>query len=432
MDSSELAKLYSKAFQKNNSALLVFDSSMPRSAHLIYQDKLSIAENYTVEITKESNISYKDLLMNTFQKTDDEIDHKLDFLYTVEIGNKSYCLRVQRTVLRDYLCLIISDFTKTELLQQSLDNLRNILNKQASTIEQKESTIEQKESTIEQKDEVIEQKDEVIEQKDEVIEQKDEVIERKDEVIERKDEVIEQKDEIIETAVSKANYLEDFTAKAIHDLKNPLNGIIGFGQLLRYSQQESSDLESNKYLDMMINSSHTLNNLIDELLHLSKIKNKSFETENVSFSKLIEELKGEFVFATNTLNVVIDVTASIPFIYGEKSLLKSMMRNLISNAIKYSKDNEPPWIKISLKADNANRNRVEIRVEDNGIGIEKSQIENITKPFNRLSHKEKGHGLGLTIFKEIVHKLQGSFVINSKKGVGTVCIITLPDGRAIP
>ena len=106
--------------------------------------------------------------------------------------------------------------------------------------------------------------------------------------------------------------------------------------------------------------------------------------------------------------------------------MKQLFQNLIANALKFSKDGEPPVIKISEKA--ADKKSIEIHVADNGIGFDENFLDRIFKPFERLhGHGEyEGSGMGLAICRKIVSRHGGTLSAESEKGKGATFIINLP------
>ncbi|MBF0198384.1 MAG: HAMP domain-containing histidine kinase [Planctomycetes bacterium] len=218
----------------------------------------------------------------------------------------------------------------------------------------------------------------------------------------------------------------EFTDRAVHDLKGPLATIKGFGEVAKEEIKDSEELKSSpilNYVERMISGTEKLNHLVEDLLEYSKIKNSDIQIEQINLNKILMEVKQllhEDIIKKRTSITASDIDIAVK---GNDTALRIIFQNIISNAIKYSKETEAP--KISIRC-STNNNQVSIVFEDNGIGIDESKVDTIMKPFERLGKKKvEGTGLGLAAVKEAVEGLGGSIEVDSKVGIGTSFRVSL-------
>jgi PAS domain S-box-containing protein len=199
----------------------------------------------------------------------------------------------------------------------------------------------------------------------------------------------------------KLEYLSNMS----HDLRTPMNAIIGFTDLLRANNLTKN--EKHDYINTIINNGKYLMALIDDIIDISKIDAGSLKVENRDFeiNKLMEELRLSYIKQIKDKNIEIiidiDVNKNI-IIQSDKYRLRQIMANLIGNAIKFTNDG---YVKFGYKI--LNNRMLEIYVEDTGPGIEKQNQKIIFERFKQLNdtNKYKGAGLGLSISKSLVELL---------------------------
>jgi two-component system, OmpR family, phosphate regulon sensor histidine kinase PhoR len=217
----------------------------------------------------------------------------------------------------------------------------------------------------------------------------------------------------------------DFVSNISHELRTPLTAIKGFVETL---QDTVVSEESRHYLDIICRNTDRLINIINDLLFLSELEEKSIKLEptEVDLKLLLESITRIFEqqLKEKSLFLNIDIDAELPFIKADPFKLEQMFINLIDNAIKYT---EKGSINISLKE---NEGEIEIVIEDTGIGITKDHLSRIFERFyvvdKSRSKKLGGTGLGLSIVKHVVLLHNGIIDVKSSSGIGTKFIITLP------
>ncbi len=219
--------------------------------------------------------------------------------------------------------------------------------------------------------------------------------------------------------------LQQFAYITSHDLQEPLRAIISFSQMLklRYGSQLGADAE--EFLGYIVSGAYRMNDLIDSLLSYSRLVNvESMPFVPVSLSVAVQ-------WATMNLHTVIQETGTqvtsdvLPIVLADQAQLVQLFQNLIGNAIKYRKPDEPSRVEITAEA--GDKEWV-VCVRDNGIGIHPDHAERIFGVFKRLHGKEiPGTGIGLAICKRIVEKHGGRIWVESQSGEGSRFYFTLPD-----
>ncbi|QSW89119.1 MULTISPECIES: HAMP domain-containing sensor histidine kinase [Flavobacterium] len=224
----------------------------------------------------------------------------------------------------------------------------------------------------------------------------------------------------IEDAIDRE---KQFTSDASHELRTPLTVIKGTLEVLIRKPRDSKEYEEK--INYCINEVDHLNSLVDQLLMMARFENQkqNILKENVYLNAVILDvlkLNSEKI-KSGKVNVVLDASEDF-YTYSDNYLVVTILRNIISNAVKYSKKNSE--IKISLLR---KENKIYCVVLDQGIGIAKKDLESILNPFFRsdsLNHSDiKGTGLGLFIVKRMTDLLQIDFEIESEIGVGTKVLL---------
>ena len=214
--------------------------------------------------------------------------------------------------------------------------------------------------------------------------------------------------------------LDRFVYSVSHDLRSPLLSIHGIIDILK--QKETLSDEGNQLLQLIINSIDRLDNSIVEILDYSR--NARFDVEHVEL-----DLEAILKQITTDLQHLAPVTfnfnfESSPIVTSDKFRLITILKNTISNAVKYRKPNQTDcFVNISVKQIN---NFIEITIADNGIGISEKSLPKIFDMFYRATSSVAGTGLGLYICKEMITKLGGTINLQSELGIGTTVKISIP------
>jgi signal transduction histidine kinase len=228
----------------------------------------------------------------------------------------------------------------------------------------------------------------------------------------------------IEDAIERE---KQFTSDASHELRTPLTVIKGTLEVLIRKPRNNKEYEDK--INYCIKEVDHLNILVDQLLLMARFENQklNINKENVYLNAVILDVLTLNSEKINSAKIDVTFEAKEDFyIYSDNYLLVTIIRNIISNAIKYS--NEKGKVLIELKKEN---DIINCTISDQGIGIAKEDLESILNPFFRsessLHSEVKGTGLGLSIVKRMTELLHIKFKIESEIGVGTTVILTFDD-----
>jgi len=227
----------------------------------------------------------------------------------------------------------------------------------------------------------------------------------------------------------KANIVKsEFLAHMSHELRTPLNGIIGFSQIIKMIKEPIDIIKLQNYADYIGSSGNHLLDMINDILDLSKIESNKFVINKKEFSiiKLINNTTKiiEPMILKKKLTLEKNLADDIDKILGDELRIKQILFNLLSNAIKFTESGK----KIGITAKGID-NYIIIEIWDQGIGIEKDNIEKIFESFVQIhndDHTIKGTGLGLPIVKKLIEIHDGSINLESTVGSGSRFIVTLP------
>jgi PAS domain S-box-containing protein len=237
--------------------------------------------------------------------------------------------------------------------------------------------------------------------------------------------------EIQNHLVKEATRLKsEFLANMSHELRTPLNGIIGFSQLIHQGMVGPISVEQQEYLGDIIDNSHHLLKLINDILDLSKIEagKMDYHYEVVDLQETIHEVNNNFqaIALKKNINLKINVEPTLNNITIDSTKLKKIINNYVSNAIKFT--SHGGLVTVRLRYETSNTFRLE--VEDTGLGIHKKDLNNLFIEFNQLdssySKESEGTGLGLALTKHLAEGLGGTVGVNSIFGKGSTFYALLP------
>ncbi|MEZ7500546.1 PAS domain S-box protein [Flavobacterium sp. Arc3] len=215
--------------------------------------------------------------------------------------------------------------------------------------------------------------------------------------------------------------LDRFVYSVSHDLRSPLTSILG---LISFIEEESEEADTLEHANMIRNSINRLDEFIKKILSYSRNNRTGLEIEQIPLQKTVIDIAHSLqsMKEGKGINFIIDIEEQQPF-HSDKLRFNTILVNLISNAIKYHKDEKSNrYIKIVGQSDHE---ILQITIEDNGIGIAPAYHSKIFEMFFRLSGTKDGSGIGLYIVKDTLGVLQGTIKIHSEEGVGTAFTITL-------
>lgn len=221
---------------------------------------------------------------------------------------------------------------------------------------------------------------------------------------------------------------DKFFSIIAHDLRNPFNHILGNVELLIENYDELDDCKRKHFVEKVYASSKNAFNLLENLLEWSRTQSNTivFKPQPVNLLKICNEVTENLAPLASAKNIKIDIVAApIINLYSDINMIRTVLRNLISNAIKYTNQNG----NIHISAEICEKN-VTITVSDNGVGIDLRHMNQLFDIQDKMSRKgtagEKGTGLGLIICKEFIEKHKGKIWVESEPGRGSDFKFTIP------
>lgn len=220
--------------------------------------------------------------------------------------------------------------------------------------------------------------------------------------------------------------LESFASVASHDLQEPLRKIQTFGERLKTTCGAALSPEGRDYLERMNNAAGRMRRLIDDLLSFSRISSKTPTFVPVDLGRVTREVLGDLETAIEQAKATVTV-GELPTLEAEPMQMRQLIQNLVSNALKFRRENVAPSVSIHATVQ-ADAGLCELRVADNGIGFDEKYLDRIFNVFQRLHGRGKyeGTGIGLAICRKIVERHGGSIDARSKPGQGATFIVKLP------
>lgn len=257
-------------------------------------------------------------------------------------------------------------------------------------------------------------------------------IRRKDEIGELQDTFNQMAVDIVEKThhlevsregLAKANReLEAFAYSVSHDLRAPLRNIDGFSKILLDDYGDRIDDRAKHYLTRVRNGTARMSVLIDDMLAFSRIGRAELQMRETDLGKIIEVIRDHYSQDIQDRQISI-IVEKIPFIRCDPTLMQSLLSNLISNAVKFTRGVESPVITIGYLP-----GRHALFVRDNGVGFDMKYHDKVFQVFQRLHLPEEyeGTGIGLAIVKRIAERHHGAAWAESESGQGAVFYVSFP------
>jgi signal transduction histidine kinase len=216
------------------------------------------------------------------------------------------------------------------------------------------------------------------------------------------DELGKRSDEL--QAINKE--LEAFAYSVSHDLRAPIRHIAGFTELLQKNAAPVLDERSRRHATMILESAKRMGNLIDDLLAFSRIGRAEAHKTMVSLQQLVQEAQSEVAQETDGRNINWKI-GKLPACYGDRSMLRLALINLIANAVKFTRTR--PKAEIEIASTNHNPDQIVVFIRDNGVGFDMKYVNKLFGVFQRLHAPEafEGTGIGLATVQRIVHRHGG-------------------------
>jgi signal transduction histidine kinase/DNA-binding response OmpR family regulator/CHASE3 domain sensor protein len=311
--------------------------------------------------------------------------------------------------------LLAETQAQSEELQAQHNELENInaeLEAQAERLQTSEEELKVQQEELQEANKELEERSRLLEEKNELI-------------LERNLEIQGKAEELS----LSTKYKSEFLANMSHELRTPLNSILLLSRLLAENHRNNLSKEQVEYANVIQSSGKALLTLINEILDLSKIESGKMELEYsyIRVGDVMNEMKSLFEPMAKEKGIAFNVDTDQPeaeTIEVDRLRLDQILRNLISNALKFTKKGS---VSLTAKTDNGS---ISFMVKDTGIGIAKEKQQTIFEAFQQADGSTRrqygGTGLGLSISRQLARLLGGEIELSSEEGKGSEFILTIP------
>jgi CheY-like chemotaxis protein/CHASE3 domain sensor protein len=354
----------------------------------------------------------------------------------VILNNVRRRLRVEE-LLRESQALTEELQVQSEELQTQQEELR----RSNENLEEQTGALKRSEELLQRQQEELEHfNTELIAKTRALEEQVREVEEKNDEIEKTKTQLEQQAMQLSMTS----KYKSEFLANMSHELRTPLNSLLILSQLLSENKDRNLSVKQQEYAQTIYMSGADLLKMIDEILDLSKVDAGKMDInyETVRMEELTSFVQQNFGPMANKkeLSLNIEFDSNLPeWVYTDSHRVKQILRNLLSNAFKFTNRGSISLIGRKMKMEelpgylNTNQEYVGFTVKDTGIGIPSDKTDLIFEAFQQVdgttSRKYGGTGLGLSISRELARLLGGAIQVESSEGVGSCFTLFLPDNH---
>jgi PAS domain S-box-containing protein len=232
--------------------------------------------------------------------------------------------------------------------------------------------------------------------------------------------------------------LQDIAYVASHDLQEPLRKIHTFADLVKEAYADKVDAQGQFYIGRLQQASLHASELVRELLEFSHVVTPGGPFQKVDLNDVVKEVISDCAEKLEGTGGRIEV-GTLPVIVADEVQIHQLLKNLVSNALKFRHPDVPPFVHIAADVEMERLDSIPepqpvctIEVRDNGIGFEEKYLDRIFSPFQRLHGKDEypGTGMGLAIARRIVERHRGEITARSTPGEGSVFIVKLPTGQS--
>ena len=220
---------------------------------------------------------------------------------------------------------------------------------------------------------------------------------------------------------------KELIANVSHDLRSPIASIRGFAETILLKENNITDEERNKYLQIILQNSENLNKLVNDLFELSKLESnpEMINREPVQVAELVQDVSDKFQVLAKQKNISINTiySKSLPLVYADIQMTDRVFQNIIDNAIKFCQANDVITIELELQ-----KNNVLVKISDTGKGIDSEDLPFIFTRYYKGTKVRSSNstGLGLAIVKKILDLHQSTINVYSKLNQGTRFEFNLP------
>jgi two-component system, sensor histidine kinase and response regulator len=229
-----------------------------------------------------------------------------------------------------------------------------------------------------------------------------------------------------EHELSRANEsLEQFVRIAAHDLREPLNTVQQFSNLLYEDHGDTLPADGQAFLDLVRKGAARMRGLLDDMLHYTRLQQQVVgEPQPVVLDEVLSEVREALAAQLYNSGGTLRVEA-LPVVTGHRALLSLLLQNLVSNALKFVLPGRAPLVRVFARRTPRHQ---EIVVADNGIGIAAEDAHKLFVPFARLNLRRnyEGTGLGLALCRQAAQAHGGDIMVHSRPGEGSEFVLRLP------
>jgi light-regulated signal transduction histidine kinase (bacteriophytochrome) len=249
----------------------------------------------------------------------------------------------------------------------------------------------------------------------------------------REDEVRQLNQELAARAAqldSSNKELEAFAYSVSHDLRAPLRHMVGYAELLQQTASSVLNEKSRRYMTMILDSAKRMGTLIDDLLAFSRVGRADIQKTTLSLEQVVKEALSEVRQETDGRNIVWRIGA-LPDVFGDRSLLRLVLVNLISNAVKFTRTCAQAEIEIG-SAD-GKKDEIVVFISDNGVGFDMKYANKLFGVFQRLHRTEEfeGTGIGLATVQRIINRHGGRAWAEGLVNQGATFYFSIPRSQEI-
>jgi CheY-like chemotaxis protein/CHASE3 domain sensor protein len=348
----------------------------------------------------------------------------VEFLQTVA---ESLAISLKSSEYRVMLGSLLEESQRqTEELQTQQEELQannEELEEQTNALKESQINLETQQAELEQTNEQLSKQSLELERQSDAVRIQNEELEKSQRNLEKKALELEQ----------ASQYKSQFLANMSHELRTPLNSSLILSQLLLEDKRKVLGPEEREFVQTILSSSNDLLTLINDILDLSKVEAGKIELEpgNIILSDFILSMERLFkpVAKNKGIDFVVELDINSPMtVFLDRQRVEQILKNLISNAIKFT---ERGCVTLRIIRQKENKQRIEFQVIDTGIGIEAEQLELIFDAFRQAdggtSRKYGGTGLGLTISKDLARLMAGDILVSSIINKGSTFTLNLPE-----
>jgi len=222
--------------------------------------------------------------------------------------------------------------------------------------------------------------------------------------------------------------LESFAYSVSHDLRAPLRAIDGFSKIVAEDYGDKLDEDGQRQLGVIQNSARDMGKLIDDLLAFSRMGRKSLKKSKINMHTLADDVTDSLQLAEKKQRITLNIK-ELPSALGDRAMLREVLVNLLSNAMKFSRPKDKPAIEISGSIKGSESIYY---VKDNGVGFDMKYKEKLFQVFQRLHSADEfeGTGIGLALVQRIVHRHGGRVWAESKVNKGATFYFSLPRAKS--